>query len=194
MADNVCQFFGSPLCCRVLCSEITVRVQVQNDNAVAGEVVVCQQFLIQEQMAVRHVNVIFRHMSQFLFHVADGVVSEIADQTGEVGSTLQHRRAICCHAFFQKGNGLFHFFRFDLVTSADLCGITGNADLLFRRNAHKRIPVPLHTVADAFQNKRIPAVFRKSRVDVQRGLIVGRKLIEHGNGVILFCQCLDFLQ
>lgn len=66
VADNVCQFFSSPLCRRVLCSEITVSVQVQNDDAVAGEVVVCQQFLIQEQMAVRHVNVIFRHMSQFL--------------------------------------------------------------------------------------------------------------------------------
>lgn len=49
VADNVCQFFNSPLCCRVLCSEITVRVQVQNDNAVAGEVIVCQQFLIQNR-------------------------------------------------------------------------------------------------------------------------------------------------
>ena len=189
MTDDVCQFLSSPLCCGVLCAQVTVCVQVQNHNAVAVQVVVCQQFLVQEQVAVRHMDVIFRHVGQLFLHIAHRVIAEISDETaGEIRRTLQHRRMISRHAFFQKCNGMCYLKGLALLAAADFSGVSGDPDFFLRRKANERVAVPLHAVADTFQDKRIAALLGKCPVDVQRRLVVCRELIEYRNGVVLFRQ------
>ena len=78
---DVCQLLCTPLCSSVLCAKVAVGVQVQDDDAVTGQMVVGDQLLIQEQVAVRHVNIILRHIGQTLFHIANGVIAKVADQS-----------------------------------------------------------------------------------------------------------------
>ena len=76
------------------------------------------QFFIQKQIAVWHVNVIFRNIHQCFFQIPHGIISEIANQSAcEIRCIRQNRSGILCHSFFQEQNGVFHHECFLLCNS-----------------------------------------------------------------------------
>ena len=136
--DGIGQFLGSPLCSGILCTQVTVCVEIQNYNAVAGQMIVGNQFFIQKQVAIRHVNIIFRDIRQFFLHIPHGIIAEITDQTaGKIRRTRNHRCMKCGHMFLQKGNGLFYCQCLRSLFRPDLCLLSGNADFLLRGKADK---------------------------------------------------------
>ena len=101
-ANLLCQFFRSPESCCILGIQVAICVQILNYNPVVFQVVIGNQFFIQKQIAVWHVNVIFRNIHQCFFQIPHGIISEIANQSAcEIRCIRQNRSGILCHSFFQ---------------------------------------------------------------------------------------------
>ena len=194
-ANLLCQFFRSPESCCILGIQVAICVQILNYNPVVFQVVIGNQFFIQKQIAVWHVNVIFRNIHQCFFQIPHGIISEIANQSAcEIRCIRQNRSGILCHSFFQEQNGVFHHECFLLVVFQNASRCAVHLNFLFRICSDKGIPSPLFAVVHTLENKGIFCSLRHCPIQVDWGLIVRREIIENGNGIILFGKLFHLFQ
>ena len=66
--------------------------RVHDDDGVGIEVVVGNQLPVIEQVNIRHLGVVLRHVLQAALGVTDGVIRKVADQSArEIGELLKLR-------------------------------------------------------------------------------------------------------